>query len=341
VREKIRFALIGAGLIGPSHAESIAMVEGAELAAVADIDAGKGTAFAARYGAEFYTDYREMLRRDDIDAVSIATPSSLHCEAAVAAAEAGKHIACEKPIDITIEKADRILRAAEEHRVLLTVFFQRRFYAPYIAARDAVRDGRLGRIVASDLCVKFFRSQEYYDQAAWRGTWEHDGGGCLMNQGVHGVDLMLWIMGDVERVYAKTMTVSRKIDVEDLAFAILKFKSGAHGVLQGATLANPGEALKLHIHGERGTIVVHDDGFDEWAETDTDDEAAPRLDAAALSKKYGREHGVPLHYQQMKDFVQAIQNGTEPAITGRSARKPLELILAMYESSKTGKEITL
>jgi len=347
MKDRVRFGIIGTGVIGPWHALAIEACEDAELVAVADVALDKAKALAKEHGdVECYADFRKMVGRSDLDAVSICTPSGLHGEAAIAAAQAGKHVLCEKPLDVTVEKIDAMIDAARENNVKLGGIFQWRTYPVSVRARDAVQSGALGKMVLGDAYLKYYRSQAYYDSAGWRGTWEFDGGGALMNQGVHGIDLLLWIMGDVESVFARTAPLLRKIEVEDTAVAALKFKSGAFGVIEGTTSSNPGEESMLAFHGDKGTIIMTESRFLRWAVAEQSGEHAEEkedMKQVEGETKTGvsdpTEIGIRGHVIQVADMVKAIKEDRDPMVTGESARKSVQLITAIYESSRTGQEV--
>jgi predicted dehydrogenase len=282
-----------------------------------------------------------------IDAVSICTPSGLHAEMAIAAAEAGVHILCEKPMAITIPQIDAMMEAVEAAGVKLEVIFQRRTYEITQRVRQAVQDGVLGEMTLGDAYLKYYRSPAYYASADWRATWELDGGGALMNQGVHGIDVLLWVMGPVKSVFAKAEAKVRDIVVEDTCVATLVFESGAFGVLEGTTSSNPGEPTTFHFHGDCGTIILNDKGIQKWAVSSDRGELAENdpeqcvtrasLSATSDPKAIGRAG----HRIQIDDLCQAIAEDREPMITGASARHAVELILAIYESAQTGREVVL
>jgi len=240
---KLGWGIVGCGVIAPWHAESVKQCPDAELVAVCDVDEPKGKAFAGKYGVAFCKDYKELVARDDVDVISVCTPSGLHGEVTIAAAEAGVHVLCEKPLEVTREKMDAMIRACREHGVKLGCIFQRRTHRASQMAKKAVEEGKLGKLVLADAYLKYYRSQKYYDSAGWRGTWALDGGGALMNQGVHGVDLLLWLVGEpVVSVYAKADHLVRNIEVEDTAVALLTFQSGAYGVIEGTPLRSTPES---------------------------------------------------------------------------------------------------
>lgn len=339
--EKIRFAIVGAGVISPFHAKAITGNPNAELVAIADVEEDKAKKLAADFQvADTYADYETMLKREDIDAVSVCVPSGMHAEVAIAAAEAGKHIFCEKPLDITVPKMDRMIQTARDRGVKLGVVYQRRTFPAAIATRKAIQEGKLGKLVLGDAYLKYYRSPEYYLSAGWRGTWELDGGGALMNQGVHGIDLIQWMVGDVESVYAHAAPLVRNIQVEDTAVAVLKYKNGAFGVIQGTTSVYPGMETRFEVHGEKGTIVFGDSGIKEWSFLDSD-EKAPDVEGTLAASSSATNISADGHSILVDDLIRAIREDRDPMITGEEASKAVKVILAIYESSRTGKEIKL
>jgi predicted dehydrogenase len=263
------------------------------------------------------------------------------------AADAGVHVLCEKPMAITVPQIDAMIKSAESAGIKLEVIFQRRTYETTQKVRNAVQSGVLGQMTLGDAYLKYYRSPAYYKSADWRATWELDGGGALMNQGVHGIDVLAWVMGDVESVYAKAEAKVRDIVVEDTCVALVTFKNGAYGVIEGTTSSNPGEKTEFHFHGENGTIILDDDGIQKWAIAQDQHHLAfndtehcvtrETLSASADPTAMGRAG----HQAQVDDLSRAILENRTPMITGHSARKAVELILAIYASAQTGKEVHL
>ena len=251
------FGIVGTGVIAAIHADAIAMVPDARLAAVTDVAAGAAAAFAAAHGCAAEPDLDALLARPDVDVVSVCVPSGLHAEIGVPAARAGKHLVVEKPIDVTLEAADRLIEAARAAGVALTVISQHRFDPGLIEAKRLLDEGALGRLVLGEASTKWYRTQAYYDSAAWRGTRAMDGG-SLMNQGIHYVDLLRWCMGPVREVTALCATQTHQIEVEDTSLAALRFSSGALGTIVSSTSVFPGFAQRLEITGTGGTITIED-----------------------------------------------------------------------------------
>ncbi len=345
--EKIGFGIVGCGVIGPWHREAIQRSGGAKLVACCDVDEARGRKFAEESGSiAFYRDYHDLVRDPRVEAVSVCTPSGLHGAVTVAAAEAGRHVLCEKPIEITKKKIDQMIRACHRNDVKLGCVFQRRTQMASGRAKEAIDGGLLGRMVLGDIYLKYYRSQAYYRSAGWRGTWELDGGGALMNQGVHGIDLGLWIMGDVRSVYGRADHLARDIEVEDTAVALLEYRNGAWGVLEATTSVNPGESTKLSLHGQRGSIVIEEERIAKWAIAEGEDELAKPQNVVLEGEKDGAASdptavGVAGHVFLVNDLVSAIREDREPFITGESARKSVELVLAIYESSRTGRRVSI
>ena len=337
--EKIGFGIIGCGNISRTHANAIKAVEAAELVACCDVVGDKAAAWAEEFelGDSYHRDLEEMLARDDIQAVSVCTPSGMHSEHAIMAAQAGKHILCEKPLDVTLKKIDDMIAATEAAGVKMSGVFQRRTYDSTKRVREAVRTGKLGKLVLGDCYQKYFRSHEYYASGDWRATWELDGGGALMNQGVHGIDLILHLMGPVKRVSAMARRLVRNIAVEDTAVAILEYENGAVGVLEGTTSVTPGSGCEVEISGDNGTVGLSGDTITKW-EFPGSDEDEPEVDEAGEEGTASDPLALQAtgHTEHVRDLCQAIIEDREPAIPGREARKAVELIKAIYKSSREG-----
>jgi predicted dehydrogenase len=283
-----------------------------------------------------------MLKSDDVSVVCITTPSGIRIPIATDAAAAGKHVIIEKPIDISLEKADQIIKAASDAGVKLMCIFQLRYGEAVKQVRQAIQDGKLGKIVLGDAYIKWYRPQEYYDSAGWRGTWKMEGGGALMTQGIHTVDLLQWIMGPVKRVYARMGALVHDVEVEDTVVATLEYENGALGVVEATTASMPGMPAKLEFSGSKGTVVVEADRITVWdiegEESLAEGEASSDVaKAASDSKTFGAEG----HKAQITEMVRIINEGGEPAVNGPEGRKAVELILAIYQSARTGKPVDL
>ena len=338
---KLRFGIIGCGLISNWHADAILRIAGAELVAATDVSEKSRKAFSEKYKVKVYDSVEELLA-SDIDVVSICTPSGLHAPQAIQAANAGKHVIVEKPMAITLQQADEIIEAAEKNSVKISVISQLRFSQSIQKVKNAINENLLGRLVSGDVYMKFFRSQEYYDQSGWRGTWKMDGGGALMNQGIHGIDLLCYLMGPVKYVHGFTRTLARNIEVEDTASAILEYENGALGVIQGTTSIYPGLPRRIEISGDKGTIILEEDKIVKWCieGQETPDEF---VSGSSTNKSFSdpAAFGIEGHILQISDMVDAINSNRRPMVDQYEGRRPVELILSIYESSRTGKTIKL
>lgn len=335
--EAVRFGIIGCGVVAPLHAQALLACPLTELVGVADVDPSRGEAFAEQFGVpKRYTDYHHLLASDDIDVVSVCVPSGLHAQVVLAAAQAGKHVLCEKPLDIHRDTMTAMIDVCRAANVKLGTVYQRRGLPISQQVKAAIESGELGKLVLCDASLKYYRSQQYYDSAGWRGTWAVDGGGALMNQGVHGIDMVQWLGGGIASVFAKTAALARNIEVEDTAVAVVRYKNGAFGVIEGATTVYPERSTRFEIHGELGTIVFDDSGLLEWRILGRDDEVVekPVVPTIPGVGSYG-------HYRFVEDMAQAVLEDRNPLVSGEEARKAVDIILAIYESSRTGKEVFL
>ncbi|GAA4554437.1 Gfo/Idh/MocA family protein [Amycolatopsis samaneae] len=335
----LRFAVLGCGVIGEKHAESIAAV--GELVLAVDELAGRAAKLAGAHGAAFTTSVSEALSRADIDAVAVCTPSGTHADLAVAALRAGKHVVVEKPVDVGLEATDRLLRAERESGRTVTVISQHRFDASSAHVRRAIEDGAFGRLTSGVASIAWWRSQEYYDSGGWRGTLALDGGGALMNQGIHTVDLLVWLLGEPVEVFAWTTRLAHeRIEVEDVATATIRFAGGALGVVHGTTAAWPGLTARLQIHGDRGSAVIDDDRLVTFH---TADGAAPPVVSGPPSGGAGADPAAlsEAHTDQYRDFVDAVERGRPPLVTVAEARRTLAVILAIYESARINAPVRL
>lgn len=336
----VRVALVGCGRISRNHLEAIENVEGLELAAVCDIVAERAREAGTRYGVPAFESFDDMLASVRCDAVAVCTPSGLHPKHGIAAARAGKHVICEKPMAITLEDADALVRECDTAGVHLFVVKQNRLNPAIQLLKRAIDRERFGRIYLANTTVRWTRPQEYYDQAPWRGTWEFDGG-AIMNQASHYVDLIQWLVGPVESVVAKTATLARRIETEDTGIAVLKFRSGALGVIEVTMLTYPRNLEgSITILGEKGTVKVGGTAvnrIEHWSFADYDDDDK-RVESAATNPPSVYGFGHEGYYRN----VQAVLRGDAKAETdGRAGRKSLELILGIYESAKTGRDVPL
>lgn len=340
----LNIALIGCGRIAVRHAELLGagLINGARLVAVCDIDKNKAEKFGSKYGVNYYVNFQEMMQNEqNIDAVSILTPSGMHAEHTIALATYKKHIIVEKPMALTLEDADKMIRVCDENGIRLFVIKQNRYNLPVVKLRGALTTGRFGKLVMGTVRVRWCRDQRYYDQDEWRGTWAMDGG-VFTNQASHHVDLLEWLMGDVESVFAKSATQLVDIEVEDTGVALLKFKSGALGVVEATTATRPNDLEgSISILGEKGSVEIGGFAVNEirhWSFKDSieEDEIVKRDFSTNPPDVYGFGHKA--YYEHVVD---CIENGGKALVDGLEGRRSLELIMAIYESIETGEEVFL
>jgi len=336
----IRFGLIGCGRVAPRHAQSFAQLHDTHLAAVADINVGRAERFAQEYGATAYTDYRAILDRTDIDAVSICVPSGLHARVALDALDAGKHVLVEKPIALSLEEADRMIERARACHCTLGVVLQNRYNHPMLRLRATIDHGGLGQLLLGAACVRWYRPQSYYEDG-WHGTWSMDGG-AIMNQSIHHVDALQWFMGDVQSVSAYSATLAHEMEAEDVGVAILRFASGALATVEGSTVTWP-ENLEgsVAIFGERGSAKIGGTALNRivlWKVDGELEQESEILTSQVVDPPsvYGYSHREVIH-----DFASALHDGREVGTPGSEARRSLEVVLAIYASARTGREVLL
>lgn len=335
----INFAIIGCGRIAPRHAQSLNQLAGsAKLVAAVDIIESRAVHLAKEYGAEAQTDYRCILERKDIDAVSICTPSGLHAQIGIEAAQAGKHVLMEKPIALTLEGADALIKAGEQAGVKLAVVLQNRFNPPMQDIKRLALSGKLGRLLLGAVTVRWYRPQSYYEDG-WHGTRALDGG-ALMNQCIHHIDALQWLVGDVDEVMAYTATLAHKMEMEDVGVASWRFKSGALGVIEGSTITYP-ENLEgsVALFGTQGSVKVGGTALNRkifWKVAGELEEERNLLAMEEIDPPtvYGFSHKAVI-----ADFIQAIQEDRRPQTHGQEARRSLELVLAMYRSAQSGRPV--
>ncbi|MBA2363156.1 MAG: Gfo/Idh/MocA family oxidoreductase [Chloroflexia bacterium] len=351
---KLRFGILGCGVIGPQHALVLQdLPESAELVAVADTVPGRAEQLAARYGCAHHSSLADLLARQDIDAVCVCTPSGMHAQHAMDAIRAGKHAVIEKPVDVQLGIIDALIAAQRATDRKVAVISQHRFDRATQIVHEAAHSGKFGRLTLGTAQVSWWRAQSYYDSGEWRGTWALDGGGALMNQSVHTLDLLQWIMGEVAEVCAYSgLLAHERMEVEDTAVATLRFASGALGLLEATTAAYPGLTARLKIHGERGSAVIDNDELFYFHSATAEQEGAAYGASGGgnqAAEVLGAESssGGPsaasdpsslgmTHRDQIADFISAVREGGEPLVNVEEARKVVAVILAVYESARNG-----
>jgi predicted dehydrogenase len=346
---KYRFALIGCGMVGQHHITAIEGVPSSKLVAICDVNEAAARSFGEANGVPFYTDYHEMIEKQpDINIVNICTPSGLHLEPGLACIGAGKHVVVEKPLEITLDRCDALIAAADKAGVLLATIFPSRFGAAARELRKAIDQGRFGTLTIGDAYVRWWRAQEYYDSGGWRGTWKLDGGGALMNQSIHCVDLIQWYMGDAQAVTAVCGCLAHKrIEVDDTSIVAVEWANGARGVIQGTTAAWPGLDKRIAISGDSGTAILDEDSFTFWEFRKKRARDAKIRAGEAGAEDHGSGASDPMafspenHRRQLAEFTKAIAKGSKPLVDGREGRKSVEIILAAYRSAEIGRRVEL
>lgn len=332
---QIRAGLIGAGNISETHARAVKAISGAEVVAVYGANPEKVRNLCREHGGTPYHELPAFLAHRPMELVIIGSPSGVHAEQGIAAARQGLHVLTEKPIDISTARADALIAACDQAGVKLGVIFQDRFKPDIRRLKQLIAEGVIGRPLLVDARVKWYRAPEYYSQSRWRGTHAFDGGGALINQGVHTVDLLLWLLGDVIRVQARKAAMLHKIETEDTALALLEFSSGAIGLLQATTAAYPGYPRRVEITGSEGTVILEHDRivavnvrkpYESPASAEPVDQN-PSASSPVVSDIRG-------HQSAIEDFLHAIEKNTPPVCDGREGRRSLALVEAIYQASK-------
>jgi len=338
----VRIGILGGGNISDTHARAARETPGVELVAYWGRDPEKASGMAARYGGRAYRDLDGFMRHRPMDAVLVGTPSGLHAEHARAAARQGLHVLVEKPLDVTTEHIDALVDECDRAGVKLGVIFQDRTAPHLVWLKSLLATGALGSAILVSARVKWHRPPEYYAGSGWRGRWALDVGGALMNQAIHSVDLLLWLLGDIARVYASTRTALHDIEVEDTAVACLEFAGGAIGTLEAATSAFPGFPRRVELTGSEGTVLVEHDRVVSVQLRAPPPDAPPAeaggTNASATSPVVANVRG---HRRVLEDFLSAIRTGARPLCDGREGRRSVELVEALYRSARTGAAVSL
>ena len=342
------FGIIGCGMISRFHAKAIADIENAHLVGCWNRTPESADKLAEETDCKAYGTLEEMLADSEIQVVTIGTASGAHLDPAVAAAEAGKHVIIEKPLEVTLERCDQIIQACEKNNVKLATIFPSRFHQSSQLMKSAVESNKFGQLTMGDAYVKWYRTQEYYDSGAWRGTWEMDGGGALMNQAIHSVDLLYWFMGPVKSIVAQTATLAHeRIEVEDVATASIQFENGALGVIEATTAAFPGALKKIELHGSLGSATLEEEDISVWEFAEPTDEDKQLLESMSNQTETGGGAADPAaighhgHTELFKDTLRAIESGGKPLIDGHEGRRSVEIILAIYKAAQSGQRVEL
>ena len=335
------FGIIGVGNIARNHIAAIKETPGAALVAVADCDPERARAFAAEHGGTWYADYHDLLARDDVDAVAICTPHDLHAPMTCDAAAAHKHVLCEKPMARNVAECDAMIAACERAGVTLGVIFQSRFEPIAQKTKTLIDDGRLGRLLWGSASTIWYRTEEYYRSTPWRGTWAHEGGGALINQASHAIDLLIWLAGMPTRVTAQARTLNHAIEVEDGGIAILEYDDNRLGFIQATTVAYPGYPERLEFYGTRGGAVFHKgQGRLEWHLLDPREDGEEQAEVSSGASR-PMDISATGHIAQFQDFATAIRERRRPLVDGYEGRKSIEIVEAIYRSARTNAPVSL
>lgn len=335
----MNIGIIGTGSITGKHAQAIAEIDGAELVALYNPNPVSAAKAKAQFEIPVFTDLSEFLIVPGLDIVCVCTPSGMHLEPALAAAKAGKHLMIEKPIEINLQRTDELIAACFESGVKLAVIFQNRFTEDYQKLKRAVSEGVFGRLLLGNAYVNWFRDSAYYSTSNWKGTLMADGGGALINQGIHTIDLLLDLMGDVKSVFGQVQTTLYPIEGEDLGAAIVNFKNGALGNITSATALYPGYPERIEIFGTEGSAILEAGKLIHWNIKGSSESVKPTENSGASGASDPTAIGHQLHLEQWRLFIKAIKEDLNPVVDGKTARKSVELIRAIYFSSKEGKLI--
>ncbi len=347
--KKLRFGIIGCGVIGRLHAEAITSLPDAQLIAVVNTIPKRAQELAEIFQVTPYSDFQEMLAREQLDVVDVCTPSGQHGEQACQVMRSGRHVIVEKPMEISRAAIAEMVRVQQETGMKLAVISQHRFDPPTRQVYDLLEKQAFGRLVLGNAIVPWWRSQAYYDSGEWRGTWELDGGGVLMNQSIHSIDLLQWLMGPVKSVFASTDTLVHRMETEDVAVAVLRFVNGALGTISATTGAYPGAGTRIEIYGDKGSAVIEGDQLSYLhLAGDAHEEVGPygvareqRIHANVSAAQNPAALSIRSHALQIEDMIRAIREDGTPLVDGLAAKHPVEIIVAIYESARTHQEVTL
>ena len=347
----MKFGIIGAGMIGHFHAKAITAMDGGTLHSVFDLRQEAADKLAEEYGIKAFSDMEAFLADPELEIVTVGTPSGAHLDPSLAALNAGKHVICEKPLEVTVERIDELMAAAKANGKTLAAVLNRRFHPGMDAFKKAADENRFGQLTSASCYVKWYRDQAYYDSAGWRGTWKLDGGGALMNQSIHTVDALLYLAGPVVAVQANTACLAHeRIEVEDIVVAIAEFENGARGVIECSTCtwSKDGHPARVQLAGTEGSVFLADESFELWDFMNEKPEDAEIQQTLMQGQEAGLGANDPSainfyqHQRNFEEVVNAIHEGREPTTSAAEARKPVALIRAIYESAQNGgKRVTL
>ena len=338
--KKLKIEIVGCGTMAGVQAEAIQKSENAELHSLYSRTEKNVIKCGEKYGVKWNTDLDKFISDSNLDIVSICAPNGNHLDYGEKAAEAGKHVIVEKPIEVTLKRANTLIEKCKKNNVQLAVIYQSRFMPEIEKLKKQIEQNEIGDIFMGDAYIKWYRNQEYYDSGAWRGTFELDGGGVLINQGIHTIDLLQWLMGDVETIYGKVGTFTHEnLEGEDNAVAVIKYKSGAIGVIEGSTSVQPAQSRRIELHGKNGSATI-DNNDVKTSISGEQQKEDKKVEATGSSSPLGG-FSIEPHKKQFEAIVNAINTNSTPPVSGEDSLKSLAIVLAIYESSKLNTEINL
>lgn len=341
--QKLKIGIIGIGTIADVHAQAINASDNMELLSAYSRNKENVLRFSKKYNIQGFTDWNKFINDQELDVVSICTPNGTHLDYGEKAAEAKKHVIVEKPIEVTLERAQKLINACKKNDVQLAIIYQSRFMDNMQELKDLLDNNGLGKLFMGDAYIKWYRSQAYYDSGAWRGTIELDGGGVLINQAIHTVDLLQWLMGDVDTIYGQTGTFTHNLECEDNAVATLRYKNGAIGVIQASTSVQPSQSRKIEIHGEKGSVLIDGDKvtISLAGELSKKENSTTKELSGAGSSSPMDGFSFDAHQRQFDAIANAIRNNEIPPVSGEESLRSLAIVLGIYESARTNTKIHL
>ena len=333
VKEVLNFGILGCGLVANIHAEALSHIQEAKLIGVADYIPSLAQTFAQQQGVKAYADYAEMLADPELDVVCVCTPSCFHAPNAKEALQKGKHVVLEKPMALTEKEADELIAVCDSTDRYLTVISQLRFSEDVVKVKELIQQNAFGKISLCDLYMKYWRSEEYYSSSPWKGTKKFDGGGALMNQGIHGIDLLEYIMGPIKDLQGKIKTLSHAIEVEDTAVALLEFENGALGVIEASTCAYPGFDRRIQIHGDKGYVILEENRIVKIMINDV--KTKIKVEESVSTANDPTTMPSFLHELQIKNFIHAIQGKERLCIDQYEGKKAIRIIDGIYKNAQS------
>ena len=334
------FGILGCGLISEMHADAIKQIDDAIIYGAFDSNEIAKNNFCKKHNVQAFESIEEFIRCEEIDAICICLPSGLHYPMAMQCIENKKHVVIEKPMALSSEQAENLIKAAEKQGVFVSVISQLRYTEAIREAKRILDSGKMGTVTLGNAIMKYWRSEEYYQSSQWRGTWEMDGGGALMNQGIHGIDLLQYLMGRVVSVSAYAKTLVHNIETEDTLTAVLEYENGAIGTIQATTSVFPGYGRRIEIHGSNGSLVLCEDSI-EVCDVEGEEYICSKKNEVHASASRPDGINSSLHAKQLGDFVQSVEKGEKPWIDALEGKKSVDIICAIYQSAKTGKKVYL